>query len=277
MRDATPAPDWIKPPLLPSARGRSIRLSLPRRQVGDLLHFAQKVPSVPVQRRMKLGPLLAARQRCEPRPKWVLLFAKGFAHLAAELPSLRTSYMAFPRPRLYEHPESIATIAMERTYKGEEAVFFPKFWAPDKMPLATLEGNLRYFKDVPFDEVDEFKLGLNVSRLWRPLRRAIWWTALNVSGDVRARAFGTFGISVYSGLGAESLHPISPITSVLNFGQIDASGHVDLRLVYDHRVLDGARVARKLKRLEEILNDQVVDELDAQPPNILPFPVRVVA
>ena len=32
--------------------GRSLRLSLPRRFVCDLLHFARKVPTVPVQRTM---------------------------------------------------------------------------------------------------------------------------------------------------------------------------------------------------------------------------------
>jgi len=277
MAEPTPTPAWLKPPLLPVATGRRISLSLPRRQIGDLLHFARKVPSVPVQRRMKLGPLLKARHHCNPRPKWVMLLACGFSHLAAEMPRLRQSYMAFPRPHIYEHSESIATIAVERVYRGEEAVFFPKFYAPDKQPLATLEAHMRYFKDAPVEMIDEFKLGLNVSRLWRPIRRSIWWMALNMSGDIRARAFGTFGISVYSGLGAESLHPISPLTSLLNFGRIDAEGNVDIRLVYDHRVLDGARIARKLKRLEEILNDEVAGDLDAQPPHILPFPIREVA
>jgi hypothetical protein len=268
----TPALDWIKPPLLPSESGSRLRLSLPRRQVGDLLHFAAKVPSVPVQRRMCLGPLRAARQKCHVRPKWVLLIAKGFSQIAAELPRFRQSFMTFPWPHLYQHPESVATIAVEREYKGEEAVFFPKFHAPDKVLISTAEAYLRYFKDAPIEQIDEFWLGLFVSRLWRPLRRSLWWYALNASGDIRARVFGTFGISVYSGLGAESLHPISPTTCLLNFGTIDNEGRVDLRLIYDHRVLDGASVARGLKRLEECLNDQVAGELDAEPPQVIPFP-----
>src|SRR5436190_18848006 len=98
MNESTPAPDWIKPPLLPSESGQRLRLSLPRRQVGDLLHFARKVPSIPVQRRMRLGSLLEARKKINPRPKWVLLLAKGFAHVANEMPGLRQSYMTFPRP-----------------------------------------------------------------------------------------------------------------------------------------------------------------------------------
>ncbi len=70
-------------------------------------------------------------------------------------------------------------------------------------------------------------------------------------------------MSVYSGLGAESLHPLSPLTTTLNYGVIDSQGRVQVRLVYDHRVLDGATVARALVRLEEVLNQEMVGELNA--------------
>jgi hypothetical protein len=274
MIEQNQEPNWIKPPLLPIERGRRIGLSLPRRQVGDLLHFARKVPSIPVQRRMRLRPLLGARQSANPRPMWVILIAKGFSQVAAEMPQLRQAYLNFPWGHIYEHPESIATIAVEREYRNETSLFFPRLHSPDKQSIATLEGWLRYFKESPFDEIEGLGPGLFVSRLWRPIRRALWWTALNVSGDIRGRAFGTFGISSYSSLGAESLHPISPLTTLINYGMIESNGDVDLRLIYDHRVLDGATVARALKRLEEALNDQVAGELGAEPANVIPFPAR---
>ena len=39
------------------------------------------------------------------------------------------------------------------------------------------------------------------------------------------------------------------------------AGDVDVRVVYDHRVLDGATVARALGRLEEVLTGPIVEEL----------------
>ena len=42
-------------------RGRMIRLSIPRRMVNDLLYFAKSIPTVPVQKRMALAPLIEAR------------------------------------------------------------------------------------------------------------------------------------------------------------------------------------------------------------------------
>jgi hypothetical protein len=243
------------------ASGKRKRLSRPRRLIGDLLHFAKQIPTIPVQRRMKLAPLQFARQRCAVRPRWVTLFAAGFAKLAARESRLRQSYLKFPFPHLYEHPESIAAIAVEREWRGEEAVFFGKLYAPDKQPIALLDQHMNYFKEAPFDEIEEFYLGMFVSRLPQPIRRLGWWCALNMFGDLRGRVFGTFGVSVYSGLGAESLHPISPLTTVLNFGVIEENGQVDVRLIYDHRVLDGAYVARILGQLEEVLNTEIVTDL----------------
>ena len=72
-------------------------------------------------------------------------------------------------------------------------------------------------------------------------------------------------MSVYSALQAESLHPLSPITTLLNYGVIGPDGTVDVRIIYDHRVMDGATVARALARLEQILNSVVKDEISDLP------------
>src|SRR5436190_1797256 len=82
--------------------GRSIPLSLPRRFVCDLLHFASKVPTVPVQRRMNIAALVDARNRSFPRPSWCVLFTKAYAMVAAERPELRRAYLTIPWPHLFE-------------------------------------------------------------------------------------------------------------------------------------------------------------------------------
>jgi hypothetical protein len=62
-------------------------------------------------------------------------------------------------------------------------------------------------------------------------------------------------------LGAESLHPLSPLTATLTFGPISRKGKVRVRIIYDHRVCDGSVVARALARLEQILNEDLSAEL----------------
>lgn len=55
---------------------------------------------------------------------------------------------------------------------------------------------------------------------------------------------GTFGITVDAGLGAASLHPLSLLATMLNYGVFDADGSMDVSITYDHRVLDGCIIAR---------------------------------
>ena len=62
-------------------------------------------------------------------------------------------------------------------------------------------------------------------------------------------------------LGAESLNPLTPLTTLLNYGLISDDGAVSVRIHYDHRVMDGANVARALERFEIILNGPVADEV----------------
>ncbi len=210
---------------------------------------------------MDVAPLVAARAACPDRPSWVALFAKAYSLVAADNPRLRQSYLTFPYARLYEHAESVATISVERTYQGEDAIFFGRLKAPDRQSLASLDDHLRRWKTAPIEEIGAFRQALRFTRLPRPLRRLAWWLALNVLGARRDRHFGTFGISVYSSLGVDSLHPIAPMTTLLNYGRIAPDGQVDVRIVYDHRVLDGAVIGRTLVRLEEVLREAMVAEV----------------
>ena len=242
-------------------RGRYVPLSAPRRFVIDLIHFARKVPSVPVSRMVDIGPLRGARAAHPSRPSWQVVFMKAFAAVAADHPSLRRALLSFPDARLYEHPQSICALALERRLDGEDVIVVGLFRAPERQSLAELQAALDRYKDQPMDEVGFFRQALRFSRIPRPLRRLMWWITLNVSGHKRAKRFGTFGLTSYGALGAESLHPISPLTCTLTFGPIDPAGRVSLKLIYDHRVMDGSFVARRLADIEAELRGPILDEL----------------
>jgi hypothetical protein len=241
-------------------RGRRIPLSRSRRLVIDFLHFATGVPTVPVQRRIKLQPVIEARAALADRPEWTAILVKAFALVSAEFPELRRAYCKFPWPHLYEVPTPVASVVVERDFEGEKAIFIGRIKDPAALPLPELTNRLRAFNESPVEEVRDFRRALRMLRYPRPIRRALWWLGLNW-GRQRGRHFGTFGISVYSALGAESLHPLSPLTTILNYGVFSPEGEVDLRVVYDHRVMDGAVVARALGRVEEVLAGPIVEEL----------------
>lgn len=241
-------------------RGRAIGLSVQRQMVIDFLYFARGVPTVPVQKHMSVAALAAARAACYDRPRWTAIFTKAFALVAEEVPQLRRAYVKFPWPHLYEYPTSKANIMIERDYQGEPALCPVSIKDPAHQPLSVIGGLLQQAASAPLESMKDFQRWKRLTRLPRPLRRMLWWIGLNM-GRQRANFFGTFGVSVYSALNAESLHPLSPLTALLNYGVITRDGDLTVRIMYDHRVMDGATVARALGRMEELLSSVILEEV----------------
>jgi hypothetical protein len=250
---------------MPEPSGRSLPLSLPRRFVTDLVHFARKVPAVTVKRRMALAPLVSARQRAAPRPAWVAVFVKAYGRVAAARPELRRAYLSLPWPRLYEHPRSLAAVAVERRLGDETGVFFATLPEPENRGLLELDAAIRRHKEEPLDQLGTMRRILRVSRLPRLLRRLLWSLIVNGLGVWRARYLGTFGFSAVAGLGAGIEHLLSPLSTTLSYEALAADGSLDVRLTFDHRVMDAGTVARALADLEGVLLGEIVEELRSMP------------
>jgi hypothetical protein len=241
--------------------GRRVPVSLPRRFIGDLVHFAHKVPLCTMQRTTRLAPVAAARLQANPRPGWCALFTKAYGLVAARRPELRWAYVPYPFAHFYEHPYSIACVAIERRLGGEDAVLFTHLRGPETQTLLAIESHLRRAKEEPIDRLPLFRRALKTSRWPLPVRRLLWWFGLNFSGYRRACHLGTFGISVVSALGASGLSLLTPVSTGINYGVLNPDGSLDVRLTYDHRVIDGGTAARTLLETESALNGPILDEL----------------
>ncbi len=253
-------------------KGVEFPLSVPRRLIADLLHFSRRVPSIPLSRTMDLSPLLGARRTHPARPSWSVIFMKAYAQVAMEHAPLRRALLEIPYQRLYEHPQTNCSLAIEREYEGEAGVFFGMFRAPEGQTLGELQRSLVEFKNLPLEEIGFFRRMIRISRCPTIVRRFLWSISLFVSGRARAKRFGTFGVTTLGGTGVEQVHPLSPLTTTLTFGPIDSSGKVLVKIIYDHRVLDGAYVARRLVDLEETLQGMILDELRrGEPCAVLPL------
>jgi hypothetical protein len=94
-----------------------------------------------------------------------------------------------------------------------------------------------------------------------PLRRFVWWGALNIFGRRRCHNFGTFGTTTVCQQGAGVTQLIPLLTSTIFYGLFDEAGCIDMRLAIDHRVLDGATAACALVDMEKVLQQEIVHEL----------------
>lgn len=241
-------------------RGTFKPISLARKLVIDLMYVS--VPLVVVKRTMTLERLVKARAEQTERPGWTTIIAKAFCMVAREEPWLRTFYLKWPWPHFYELPRSVVMAAIVRESFDKEVPILFKIGAADERPLAEVEETLRRGKTAPLDEVPEFRRMLRVVRLPQVIRRLIWAMGLNI-GRQRANYFGTIAITSLATLGSETVVANSPGPSLITYGLVRADNTMELLFHWDHRIFDGVLAARVLKRLEDIMNGEIADEIRA--------------
>lgn len=251
------------------AAGRSYPVSYFRRLVTDLMHFSMKVPSVTLERKMDLAPLVEAREASVHRPTWSAIFTKALAMVAVRTPALRTSYLSFPWPRFYEHATNVGTLNVDRTVGDERIVIVAHIDRPEERTLQEIDAIIHDHQEQPVEDLPSYRSADRLSRVPWPLRRLIWWAGLNVLGPTRCRHFGTFNVTSLGAQGAGILRLITLLTTTLHFGILDPAGSLDVRLAFDHRVLDGATAAEVLRDLEQVLLDEILRECMESPKAVL--------
>jgi hypothetical protein len=242
-------------------KGIRLKISPARKLVLELLHHARRVPSLPLARTFDLGAVAAARQALPVAPSWTALFLRGYGLTAREYPELRRAFIRWPLPHFYEHPWSECAVLVEREHQGETVVLGAKIRAPENQTLPEIDGHLRRFREAPLQEVPCFRQLLRLARLPWLWRRFVFWHVLHCSGFKRAKHFGTCMVSTLGNLGVEQFHPLTPLTTYLTFGPVSPAGEVTVKIVYDHRVMDGRGVARALNDLEQVLRESILSEL----------------
>jgi hypothetical protein len=245
-----------------SSKPRSLPISCNRALVLDGIELARQVALFPVERTFELEELANLRERQARRVSWVVLFLKAYALVAREHAPLRQAYIRWPWPYLLEAPSSVAMLAINRQFEGEDRLCWGRFDEPADQPLDALQERLERYTQEPVEQV--FKRQVRLSRWPGWLRRSLLWWNLNFAGIARARRLGTFSVSTLSGLGALNRGHPTFLTSSLTYGPIDSNGRCLVTLLCDHRVLDGALAARAIGHLEEVLRGQIADELRAR-------------
>jgi hypothetical protein len=244
-----------------SDRGRSIPLTLPRRWVSDMLHFAHRVPASVVHRTVRLKPLADARREVPGAPGWHSLITKGLGVTSARVPDLRRAYLPCPWPRLYEAPYSVASVVFEKEFGGEPVPFFAPLLHPERLPLRAIQEKVRAWKADPVSAHGALRRLVRNARPPQIVRRALWGIGLDWNGLFRARTFGTFAVNTVRELGLGlSVFPC-PLTSVWYYGGVTDAGEMGLHMAFDHRVFDGRAVARAYTELEAVLNEVIAAEV----------------
>lgn len=237
-------------------RGAVRPVSLARKLVIDLMWAS--VPLVIVKRTMNLERVVKARSLQDKRAGWLAIIAKAFCIVARDEPWLRTFYLRWPWPHFYEVPKSVAMAVVIRD--GFEAPIMLKIGAADEFSLTDVECAIQRGKNAPLDVLPDVKRILRVTRMPLPLRRLLWAVGLNI-GRQRANYFGTFAITSVAALGVESVVAHTPGPAFITYGLVRPDHTMELLFHWDHRIYDGELAARAMRRLEDVLNTDIAEEL----------------
>lgn len=239
--------------------GRAFLIPRARRLTWDLLAFNRAVPLCGHDRTMDLSQLKQARRLAPVRISWPAVFVKAYGLLAKEVPALRQIWYRWPIAHLYEHPHSVAAVAVQRVHEGTPWLFWGLIKRPEDMSLLQIQHRLDQLTEG--DVVRTYRKQIQLASLPTLLRRIIWGWNLAVAKSRRAGRLGTFFLSTLSGKGVEIQTPPSIQTGCLTYGPLDRNSHCRVTLAYDHRVVDGALIADCLNRMEVILSETVRSEL----------------
>ena len=239
-------------------RGTTKSISLARKLVIDVIETS--VPLVAVKRTLDLTRLVKARSSLAVRPGWSAIIAKALAIVAQDEPLLRTLYLRWPWPRFYELPKSVVLVAIVRDDFEDGVPIMMKLGSADEKSLQDLEADMRRAKTAPISQVPSFARAERIARFPRWVRRLIWSVALN-SGRMRSNRFGTLWITSLASLGSETVTARTPGPSLISYGLLHENHSMEILLHWDHRIYDGVVATRALRRLEEVLNNIIADEL----------------
>ena len=240
-----------------------------RRLILDVCRSSLGVPSFPIDRVMRLKKVVEARHdhnaKSENRIGWVTIFLRSYAIVCKEIPELRSLYFCMPWPRLYEHPHTVASIPIHRPDDtGVERLIWARICNCETSSLYEIQRQMNDAVYKPLREV--YRDGLRMEQVPGWIRRLSWWLGMNWKPRQRAKKVGTFSISTLAGEDVSNYgHPLV-VTSSLSYTRCNAQGECTVTLIADHRVLDGMLAARSLKRLEEVMNTIVVNELQCSHP-----------
>jgi hypothetical protein len=246
---------------MPQPRCRKRGLSLGRRFLCDYVHFSNHGQTAAAERLMHVGDVVAARRAASPRPSWGAIMTKAFALAARRHPEMRQAFFGFPWGHIGEYEAQIASVIISRRVGAEDAIFLAPLIQPEVQTLRELDAHLRGYMEKPVERFRCFREAIRVGRLPQPLRRFMWWLALNVLPRRRARHFGTFGVTTMSPFGARTLQVPTLWASFLHYGVVTEAGEVPVGIAFDHRVMDGAVVGYTLLEMEQALHHDIVAEL----------------
>jgi hypothetical protein len=242
-------------------KGHYVPLSSSRKMVQDFLYASSFQTLATGEKHVRLGDLPQIRELTSPRPSWCAIFTKALATVISRNPRLRRAFVTLPWSRMFQYDENVAGVVVERGYNSESTLLIARVRSPETMSILDLDEAIHKYKNRSINSLSGFRGAKMMARMPQFLRRLFWGALMTCMPRLRGKMIGTFGVSVTAGQGGSALFVPAPWTLTLHYDEIKPDGTIDMRLTFDHRVLDGYHIAMLGIEAEELLRGPIRDEL----------------
>ena len=198
-----------------------------------------------------------AQRRSEgrPVPTYVAYVLAAYGRTLAEFPNLNSYLRLYPITRLALYQGVDISLTIERDWNGRRIVLLGLLREAQAASVEAVHAFLQERREKPLEELDEFARYRLLLKVPVFLRWHLFQLLVKPFPGLLRQMVGTTAFTSIGRFGSTATTPLSPRACTLSLGKVEdrprakqgavvAALSAWLTVTYDHRVADGAEVAR---------------------------------
>ncbi len=188
-------------------------------------------------------------------PSYVAYVLEGYGHMLAKFPELNSYLRVYPFTKLAVYSGVDISLTVEREWEGRRIVLLAILRDAQNKSAEEIHEFLRARRERPLEELDEFTRYKKLLKVPAFCRWRLFQLCVKPFPGLMRELVGTTAFTSIGKFGSTLTTPLSPRTVTLSLGRVEPRPRVignDVRpalsawvtVTYDHRVSDGAEVAR---------------------------------
>ena len=195
------------------------------------------------------------KQKGSPSPSFVAYSLWAYGHSLAEFPELNSYLRLYPTTRLAVYDDVDIALTIERKWNDRRIVLLALLKESQAKSLDEIHEFLCNRRDAPVESLEEFANYKRLLKVPAFCRWHLFQIFCKPFPGIMQQLVGTTAFTSIGKFGTSLTTPISPRSSTLSVGKVEtrprvcgnaikAAPSVWITLTYDHRITDGADVAR---------------------------------
>lgn len=246
---------------------RVIRFPKERSHTFYFLQYAKTFPTVHIDTTVDMTNILQVRDRYHTthgvKYSYITFLTQIVAKVIENYPEAKSAVRGTLNPKMAYYEQIHAKFTIDKEIDGKRAVLSGLIENVNDLSLENIQNKVNYYRDLPFEEIQEFKQISRLQSLPLVIGQYIYRNFIN-NFQKRQQLLGTFSITSFGHRAIDHAYPV--ISSTLSFGvgaikespviidkEILVRPMMGITLSFDHRAIDGAMASDILSDVKKEL------------------------